>query len=94
MPGDFRCDLTNACAHYYYYCTRGYRAHRAPGIPCALRLERAERKGQTSRETCGEIAKVYLVVIASAAKQSISPRKERMDCVAALAMTISGLFER
>jgi len=26
-------------------------------------------------------------VIASAAKQSISPRKERMDCFAALAMT-------
>ncbi len=36
MPGDFRCDLTNACALYHYFCTRGYRAHRAPGIPCAL----------------------------------------------------------
>ena len=32
----FRCDLTNACAFYHYHCTRGYRAHRAPGIPCAL----------------------------------------------------------
>jgi hypothetical protein len=21
---------------YHYHCTRGYRAHRAPGIPCAL----------------------------------------------------------
>jgi hypothetical protein len=27
------------------------------------------------------------IVIASAAKQSMSPRKERMDCFAALAMT-------
>jgi hypothetical protein len=36
MPGDFRCDLTNACAFYRYHCTRGNRAHRAPGIPCAL----------------------------------------------------------
>src|SRR5437879_4392151 len=36
MPGDFRCDLTNACAFYHYPCTRGYRAHRTPGIPCAL----------------------------------------------------------
>ena len=36
MPGDFRCDLTNACAFYHHHCTRGYRAHRAPGIPCAL----------------------------------------------------------
>jgi hypothetical protein len=30
-------------------------------------------------------------VIASAAKQSISPLKERMDCFAALAMTVSKL---
>ena len=29
-------------------------------------------------------------VIASEAKQSIAPRKERMDCFAALAMTVSG----
>jgi len=29
-----------------------------------------ERTGQTSRETCGEIAKAYPAVIASAAKQS------------------------
>src|SRR5229473_5198823 len=36
MPGVFRCDLTNACAFYHYRCTRGYRAHRTPGIPCAL----------------------------------------------------------
>jgi hypothetical protein len=27
---------TNACASCYYHGTRGYRAHRAPGIPCAL----------------------------------------------------------
>jgi hypothetical protein len=30
----------------HYFRTRGYRAHRAPGIPCALRLRRAERKRQ------------------------------------------------
>src|ERR1700676_5551479 len=44
MPGVCRCDLTNACAFYHYHCTRGYRAHRAPGIPCALCLERAGNK--------------------------------------------------
>jgi hypothetical protein len=32
------------------------------------------------------------IVIANAAKQSISPRKERMDCFAPLAMTV-WLFE-
>jgi hypothetical protein len=38
-------------------------------------MKRAERTGKTSRETCGEIAKVYLVVIArsEATKQSILP---------------------
>jgi hypothetical protein len=45
------------------------------------------------KNACGEIAKVCLNVIASAAKQSISQRKERMDCSAALAMTVMGLFE-
>jgi len=36
VPGVSRCDLTNACAFYHTHCTRGYRAHRTPGIPCAL----------------------------------------------------------
>src|SRR5205814_171954 len=36
-----------------------------------------------------EVANVRLDVIASAAKQSISPRKGRMDCFASLAMTVS-----
>jgi hypothetical protein len=34
-----------------------------------------------------ENADLHLAVIASEAKQSISPHKERMDCFAALAMT-------
>ena len=50
MPGVFRCDLTTRVRNYHYRCTRGYRAHRAPGIPCALFSKRAERKGQNSRE--------------------------------------------
>jgi hypothetical protein len=43
MPGVFRCDLTNACAFYHTHCTRGYRAHRAPGIPCALVCSKSVR---------------------------------------------------
>ena len=39
----------------------------------------------------GEGVKVCLDVIASEAKQSISPRKGRMDCFAALAMTARAL---
>jgi len=47
---------------------------------------------QTSGASRREIAELHLTVIASEAKQSISPRKERMDCFASLAMTIP-LFE-
>ena len=36
-------------------------AHRAPGIPCALRPERAASFRQTSRETRGEIAGACLI---------------------------------
>jgi hypothetical protein len=62
MPDVSRCDLTNACAFYHYHCTRGYRAHRTPGIPCALDTERAERADKNSRETSGEIAKLCTVI--------------------------------
>src|ERR1700730_1237219 len=60
MPGVCRCDLTNACAFYHYHCTRGYRAHRAPGIPCALSCERAGNSGSNLAQTRGEIAKLCL----------------------------------
>jgi hypothetical protein len=40
---------------------------------------------QNSREMRGEIAKVCFSVIASEANQSMSPRKERMDCFVASA---------
>ena len=56
------------------------RVQRAPGFPCALWLMRAERADQTSRETCGEIAKLYPAVIASAAKQSMAQHTRKLDC--------------
>jgi hypothetical protein len=61
-------------------------------------LERAERAWQDSRKTCGEIAELYLAVIAcdkreafaqgsEATKQSILSLCCSMDCFASLAMT-------
>jgi hypothetical protein len=44
--------------------TRGYRAHRAPGIPCALNSERAEIKNTSRKKTFGEIANARPVVVA------------------------------
>jgi len=70
------------------------RVHWASGIPHALfgrkihqRLGRMARRGRERM-----FGRPRLDVIASAAKQSISPRKGRMDCFAALAMTV-WLFE-
>jgi hypothetical protein len=74
MPGDFRCDLTNACAFYHYRCTRGYRAHRAPGIPCALVFEGKDFQ-QHSDATRRENAKVYPVNAKALHSLSSSPAK-------------------
>jgi hypothetical protein len=49
--------------------------------------ERAKVSSKTSGDQRRENANAYSVVIASAAKQSIVPHEERMDCFAALAMT-------
>jgi len=54
-------------------------------------MKRAERAGQTSRETSGEIAKLYPAVIASEAKQSIAQQARKLDCFASLAMTVSAV---
>jgi hypothetical protein len=43
---------------------------------------------QTSGEMRREKAKLHPAVIASAAKKSMPRHKERMDCFAALAMTL------
>src|SRR5216684_4018319 len=51
-------------------------------------FEEGVKKQQTSGATRrGNYMHVQEIVIASGAKQSISPRKERMDCFASLAMT-------
>ena len=65
------------------------RVQQAPGIPCAL--DRAKNSPINSGAVCRGDAKACLSsVIASEAKQSISQRKENMDCFAALAMTWTG----
>jgi hypothetical protein len=55
--------------------------HRAPGIPHALCFQ-GGCYWQTSDALRRENAKVWLNVIASAAKQSMEQQKERMDCFA------------
>src|SRR6202790_2350500 len=61
MPGVCRCDLTNACALYHYPCTRGYRAHRAPGIPCALCLEGKEFLANLGRKAPRDRERIFAI---------------------------------
>src|ERR1700686_4054962 len=77
--------VTNARA---FYTTRAAAVHWAPGILHAL-LGR-EVLAKLGRMAPRELYACLETVIASEAKQSISPRKERMDCFVAslLAMTI------
>src|SRR6202035_3169562 len=77
MPGDSGVTCMLVCAFYTILHTRP-RAHRPPGIPCALDWKRAGINEHLAKKAFGEIAKSCLNVIASAAKQSISPSKERM----------------
>jgi hypothetical protein len=72
------------------------RVQRASGIPCSLVFRgKTKRKPRASRAArmraricCLKFELNCHHVITSAAKQSISPSKERMDCFASLAMTL------
>ena len=93
MPGVCRCDLTNACALYHYLCTRGYRAHRTPGIPAPSvwrgRNEQAKPRAKHAARSRSCIMTHYVVIARSeATKQSSFLSWCSMDCFASLAMTI------
>jgi hypothetical protein len=61
--------------------------HRAPGIPHALCFQGGSF-WQTSGAPRRGIANVYLIVIASEAKQSMEQQARKLDCFASLAMTV------
>ena len=68
MPGDPGATVvTNACVYYSY--TRGCGCNGHPAFPAPLLLL-GESFKHNSGARCRENAKVYLAVIASAAKQS------------------------
>src|ERR1700688_759671 len=63
MQGDSGVTCMLVCAFYCILHTRP-RAHRAPGIPCALNSERAGINVNLAKKAFGEIAKLCLYVIA------------------------------
>src|SRR6266567_3782472 len=79
-----------SCAHSLCTLHTRPRVQRAPGLPCALCLERAGASWKTSGVTRREIAKLYPPSLrgALATKQSILSLRGDMDCFASLAMTV------
>ena len=61
MPGDSGVTCMLVCAFYYILHTRP-RAHRPPGIPCALNSERAGINEHLAKKAFGEIAKPCPVI--------------------------------
>jgi hypothetical protein len=60
MPGDSGVTVvTTTGEHLYPFLPTRLRAHRAPGIPCALYLEGKEFSSKTSGAASREIAKLY-----------------------------------
>src|SRR5665213_238484 len=89
MPGETGVTVVTTLVCFFNLHAR-LRVHRAPGIPCALYIERAERKQHLAQKTRGEIAKSCPSVIArsdlsaeaqrakaEATKQSNSPLAAR-----------------
>jgi len=94
MPGDSGV-LVYSCAFYHYQVHTRPRVQRAPGIPHALfgrKINaRLGRIAPRDRETASDEHErtTLSAVIASAAKQSIFLSfRGKMDCFAALAMTV------
>src|SRR3984957_18659668 len=79
MPGDSGVTCMLVCALPLPLHTRP-RAHRAPGIPCALNSERAGIKSKTRGVCAGEIAKVCLAVIARSTLVRQSPPSGEGGC--------------
>src|SRR5258705_8868026 len=93
--------VTNSCVCFLY--TR-LRAHRAPGIPCALYSQSGEtvfaQLGRLAPRECGVVCEIVSTSLRGAKRRS-NPLLLRgnMDCFASLAMTalystIAWLFEK
>src|SRR6202795_1432801 len=80
MRGVSRCDLANGCALNHYHCTRGYRAHRTPGIPCALFGRKILQDSGISRRGIAQSCLEALPVRQQHSLRSVSPCRARRAC--------------
>src|SRR6202142_3972141 len=79
MPGDSGVTCMLVCVLPLPLHARP-RAHRAPGIPCALTSERAGINEHLAKKAFGEIAKLCLAVIARSTLVRRSPPSGEGGC--------------
>jgi len=97
MSDRLRCPVCSCAFSFVHLHTRP-RVQRASGIPCSLIFEGQRHANPGQNRAAGWRTHICCLtvefkchhVIASGAKQSISPSKERVDCFASLAMTLIG----
>src|SRR5260370_1221133 len=70
MPGENRCDRGDYARMLVLFCMRGCGRIERPAFPAPSDLQKAGRSWQTSRETCGEIAKLCLASLRGAKRRS------------------------
>jgi hypothetical protein len=97
MPGCSDCTCMLVCACYVHFCTRDRGCSKHPAFPapsvgreiyvCLGRTAPREGERMVDHRHCEPTGRANARPMTGSAKQSISPRKERMDCFAALAMT-------
>jgi hypothetical protein len=79
---------------WLFFLPARLRAHRAPGIPCALCLEGKTFSSKPRAASSRENAESYLDVIASEAKQSSFLRESKPDCFVASLLANDGFKSR
>src|ERR1700683_1220634 len=90
MPGDSGVTCQRVCALPTTIAHTAIGRIGRPAFPAPSFRRAGIKEYLAQKNSCGEIAESRLTVIASAAKQSMAQQKERMDCFAALAMTMLG----
>ena len=93
VPGDSGVTCMLVCALPLPLHTRP-RAHRAPGIPCALNSERAGNKYKPREKAFGEIAKSCLNVIARSTFVRRSPPSGEGGCDEAIHSSLAAFAAR
>ena len=95
MPGETGVTVVTTLVYFVFYRTRGCGRIERPAFPAPSFQRELDQNANLARKTRGEIAKLYLAVIArSASDEAIHTCfAGAMDCFATLAMTLLGCLK-